>query len=114
MTDKILYVDVPMFCSRKKKEYSVRLPIDEARELAAKAERKATAAKALDQQIQTIPDFPDCLLYYKGQAVILANVDARSDDAIRRALNLALGENVFPVPESKPRAAKSSETKGEG
>jgi len=105
---KKLYVDVPLFCNRKKREYPVRMPIEEAQVAAEAADKKLKAAQALEQQLGTIPNLPDCILYYKGQAVILANVNEKSDDAVRRALNAAIGEDVYPVPEVKTREKKDA------
>lgn len=106
MADSKFYVDVPLLCSRRKKEYPVRVPIEEAQAMVETAAKKSRMAEELRKQLAALPNLPDAVLLYKGQCVILANVNEKSDDAVKRALNQALGEDVFEVPEPTPRAKK--------
>lgn len=110
-TTRNLLVSVPFICSRTDKEHAVKVPAEEAIAFMTTMEAKETAAKMAIEGITGMPVKPDVVIYYKGKCYALANVHEKSDAAIARAFNEIVNEDVFALPEPKPRKkAENTET----
>lgn len=106
---KTMMVDISLYCSRRGKEVPVKVPLAEAQAAADLHAQKAQISEDFAERVLSEPVLPDAVFLYKGQCVVLANVNERSDEAVRRALNLALGAEVFPVPPPVPRKKRDSD-----
>lgn len=114
MTTKSTFlVEVPIHCSRKDKTLNARVPYAEAEALVQGAETRTRNAQMLSQQFSEVsPDqLPHLIVVYKGKAVILSTVHDSNDEAVKRALNAAIGSDAFDVP--PPQKRKKSETPSE-
>lgn len=109
MSKNSLIVEIPFECSRKRKEVSTRMPLSEAEAFAENLAARAAFAEKLSADLSAVPadKLPHLITVYKGKIVILSTVHDSNDDAIKRALNAAIGEDVFDVPPPVKRAPKA-------
>ena len=98
-TSKI-YVEVAIPCSRKGKTLNARVPHNEVEALVAGVDKRARNAQMMQEQFTQVPpdQLPHLIIVYKGQAVLLPTVHDSNDEAIKRALNAAIGSDAFDVP----------------
>lgn len=107
MSDIVLG-SLPFTCSRTEKTYQVKMPIEEMKKYLEGLEQRAHAAKAVGDYITGLAVKPDCVIYYKGKAVIFANVHENSDAAIGRFVNEIAKKEIFQLAPAKPRKRKGA------
>lgn len=98
-----IIVSVPFHCDRTEKEYSVKLPLEEAAAFAVTQDEKTAAAAAVQKGITDMAVKPDLVVYYKGQCIVFGNVHEKSENGIMRAVNEIANAKIFELPEPKPR-----------
>lgn len=105
MSDNQVLGTIPFFCSRTQKHYDERMPVDEMMPFIEEMKKKTEVAKELGTTLTALPVKPDLVVYYKGKAVIMANVHGSNDVAIGRYINAIAKQNIFDLPEPKKRQA---------
>lgn len=106
-------VKLPIKCNRQDKEILESVAYEDITTVVSNVDaRKANAEKLAAIINQMSPDqVPHFVAIYKGSVVILPTVHASEDNAVKRALNAAVGcpadKPVFPVPPPKARAPKT-------
>mgnify|MGYP001308360909 CR=1 FL=1 len=110
MTDNSkIEVSVSMHCSRKKKDYAVRLPLAEAQTFIDQQEFKTRTAASVKKGFEDLgAGAPDLVISYRGQTFILPTVHTKNDDGIHRLINDLLQERVFELKEPKTRGPREA------